>query len=230
MRGTVALLLTMLAASAFAQDWNSEIELGAVITTGNTQQENLKLRLGTERTGTTIEHSARLDALRSSEDSVVTAQKYYLYYQADYRLDDRHSLFGRVSYEDDRFSGFDYQLDETVGYSRVLMDSGVMKLVGDLGLGMRQSQRTGSDSMSEFITRLAARFDWQISESAEFRQTLSTEIGEDSTISRSETSLQSTIISALAMKLALTIKHQSEVPMGNENTDTETSVTLVYHF
>jgi putative salt-induced outer membrane protein YdiY len=32
------------------------------------------------------------------------------------------------------------------------------------------------------------------------------------------------------MKLALTVKNQSEVPVGRKKTDTETSVTLVYTF
>lgn len=217
-------------AQAAGDDWSMEAELGAVLTTGNTDQQNLKFRLGGEMDGDVIKHSGQLDGLRSSENSVVTAQKYYLFYQADYKLEGDHSLFGRASYEDDRFSGFDYQMDLTIGYSRLLMDRADMSLRGDIGLGSRRSELTTGVSQTEFITRLAAKYQWQISENSKFKQLVSAEIGSDATITRSETSLQSNIANQLAMKLALTVKHQSEVPIGRKKTDTETSVTLVYTF
>jgi hypothetical protein len=109
-----------LAAVASEEGWSLEAELGAVLTTGNTDQQNLKFRLGGTLDGEVLKHSAQLDGLRSSENSIVTAQKYYTFYQGDYKLQGDHSLFGRISYEDDRFSGFDYQADLTVGYSRLL--------------------------------------------------------------------------------------------------------------
>jgi putative salt-induced outer membrane protein len=219
-----------LAAVASEEGWSLEAELGAVLTTGNTDQQNLKFRLGGTLDGEVLKHSAQLDGLRSSENSIVTAQKYYTFYQGDYKLQGDHSLFGRISYEDDRFSGFDYQADLTVGYSRLLMDSGDMTLRGDIGLGSRRSELANGTSQTEFITRLAAKYDWEISENAKFRQLVSAEIGSDSTVTRSETSLQSNIADQLAMKLALTVKNQSEVPVGRKKTDTETSVTLVYTF
>lgn len=216
--------------SAEEDGWSLEAELGAVLTTGNTDQQNLKFRLAGELDGDVLKHSAQLDGLRSSENSVVTAQKYYMFYQGDYKLEGDHSLFGRISYEDDRFSGFDYQTDLTLGYSRLLMDTGDMTLRGDVGFGSRRSELANGTSQTEFITRLAAKYNWQVSDNAKFKQLVSAEIGSDATITRSETSLQSNIADQLAMKLALTVKHQSEVPAGRKKTDTETSVTLVYTF
>lgn len=226
--GLVAGMLIVPAADA--ADWASEIEFGAVVTTGNTEQENFKLRAQTETEGENMKHAARVDALRSSENDIVTAQKYYAFYQADWKLDDIQSLFARVSWEDDRFSGFEYQADATAGYSRTFLENETMKFSADAGAGIRRSEFVTGMTEDEFITRLAGTFTWQVSENARFRQLVSAEIGEDSTITRSETSLQSTVVGALAMKLALTIKNQSEVPVGTEKTDTETSVTLVYSF
>ena len=42
---------------------------------------------------------------------------------------------------------------------------------------------------------------------------------------RSETSIQSDFMSNLSMKFAITVKNQSEVPIGRKKTDTEASVT-----
>ncbi len=84
----------------------------------------------------------------------------------------------------------------------------------------------------EAIARLAAQFDYGISETSLFRQKLSTEIGLDdnNTITQSETSLQSTIVNSLSMKVAFRAKHVSDAPAGSDNTDTETSLSLLYGF
>lgn len=224
----VALSMTALQVQA---DWTNEVELGAVVTTGNTDTENFNAKVLSVLDGEKIRHTGNIDALRSAENDSTTAERYYAFYQADFKLEGDHSIFTRLAYEDDRFSGFAYQADATAGYSRVLFDDNNMKLTGDVGAGYRRSEEdvTGATT-NEFITRLAANYTWQLTESSRFRQFLSAEIGDESTITRSETSLQTTVIGALAMKLALKIKHQSDVPVGRDNTDTETSVTLVYSF
>ena len=131
----------------------------------------------------------------------------------DYKLQGSHSVFGRVAYEDDRFSGFDYQIDSTLGYNRLLLESDGVELKGAIGAGFRVSEFETGGSESEVIVRFAGDFVWHLSTSATFRQMLSTEIGPESTITRSETSLSTDILSNLAMKLSLNIKHQSEVPV-----------------
>ncbi|MDZ7685913.1 MAG: DUF481 domain-containing protein [Gammaproteobacteria bacterium] len=230
MKLVVLFVIFALTSPVVLGDWSSEVEFGAVVTTGNTEQENFKLRALTESEGERMKHRAQIDALRSSEDDTVTAHNFYAFYQVDRKLDERQSLFARFAYTDDRFSGFDYQADVTAGYSRTLYQTDTMELVGDIGLGVRRSEFDTGATDTEFINRLAGEYTWQLTESSTFRQLLSTEIGDESTITRSETSLRSTVVGALAMKLALTVKHQSEVPAATEKTDTETSVTLVYSF
>lgn len=210
--------------------WKSSIELGAVVTTGNTDQRNFNFRADATRDSERFRHTMHVSGLRSSEDAVVTAQKYYTHYQGDFKLNGHHALFGRVSYEDDQFSGFDYQADVTFGYTRRLLKRENMELNGDLGAGVRRTRETGAAVEDEFITRMALRYLWQISESAEFTQNLSVEVGDRSTITRSESAIQSTLVGNLAMKFAVNVKHQSEVPVGSQKTDTETAITLVYKF
>ena len=169
------------------------------------------------------------DYFRESQDSVTNADKFYGSYQGDYKLTEPNALFGRVSYENDKFSGYAYQEDITFGYSRRLLDRPNMRLTGDVGAGERRSKLDDGTTQNEAIGRLALRYKWQISESALFKQGVSAELGSN-TILRSETSIQSTIVGNLAMKLAVNVKHQSEVPAGFKQTDTESSITLVYNF
>ncbi len=63
-----------------------------------------------------------------------------------------------------------------------------------------------------------------------FKQLLAFEVGEQLTVSRSESSLETAIIGNLAMKFAIKVRHNSDVLPGKEKTDTESTVTLVYKF
>ncbi|MEX0941980.1 MAG: DUF481 domain-containing protein [Pseudomonadales bacterium] len=208
--------------------WSSQIELGAVMTTGNTEQENFKFAVNVVRNAEILKHTGQVTGIRASEDDIVTAEKYYATYQVDYKLAGDHSLFARGAYETDEFSGFEYQADATVGYTRLLYGSDAIEWHAGGGVGSRHSKFDTGVSESEFITRLATDVRWQVSDSAGFKQLLSAEIGEKSTITRSETSLGTTIAGDLAMKVAINVKHQSEVPFGRDKTDTESSITLVY--
>jgi len=232
------IISSLLVAACFSAEaakdslWNSEFEVGAVVTTGNTDEQNFKVRarVSGEPADSMFKHNLSLDLLNNSKDDEKTAQKLYIAYQTDYKLAEHHSLFSRVAYEDDKFSGFDYQTDFTVGYNRQLIKDAVQELGLAAGVGYRRSVFDNGDSDGEPILRLAGTYQWQVSDTAQFRQLLSMDIGSESTISRSETSLQADISGSLAMKVALLVKHQSEVPLNRDKTDTETSLTLVYRF
>lgn len=209
--------------------WKSSLELGAVASSGNTDQRSVKFRADTIHNGPRIKHTFHVDAFRQTQNGVVSTNKFYSTYQADYKFDDRNAAFGRVAYEDDHFSGYDYQTDITFGYNRVMLLRDNMELDGDIGAGERQSKLDDGTTRNETIVRTALKYVWQIGETAQFNQLISVEFGSNQ-VSRSETSLQSTLVGNLAMKLSVNVKHQSRVPAGIKNTDTETSVTVVYHF
>ena len=213
-----------------AHNWTNEVELGFVGTSGNTDTENLKFRADSLANLEQWKHSVHFDSLRATTDGEVTAQKVYAFYQGDYKLGEDRSMFGRVAYDNDRLSGFNYQADVSLGYSQRIFTTATSYLTGDAGVGMRVSEFDSGDKDEEPIVRLAALYLWDVSDNAVFRQKLSTEIGSDSTVSRSDSSIKATIIGSLSMKLALVVKHNSVVPVERKKTDTETSITLVYGF
>ena len=68
------------------------------------------------------------------------------------------------------------------------------------------------------------------SPSAEFKQTLSVESGEDNTRTVAESSLSTRINDAMQMKVGFNVANDSDVAPGKEKTDTMTYVNLVYNF
>lgn len=227
-----ALLVLTHPASAVSEDsiWSSEVEVGAFYSTGNTDETNIKLRGEAVRDGENYVGTYKLDLLNNSTDGTKTAQKTYGVFQLDRKLSNVSSIFGRGAYEDDKFSGFDYQIDFTVGYSREFFSTDIHQLKGSAGIGYRQSELPAGLTEDEVILRLATDYVGQVSDSATFKQGLSTQIGDFATISRSETSLSADVLDNVALKVALYIRNTSEAPIGRDKTDTETALTLLYKF
>ena len=128
--------------------------------------------------------------------------------------------------EDDRFSGYDYQVDVTGGYSEILLRVKFL-LSGSLGVGYRQSELETGDSEDEVIS-LAADYEWKVSENATFKQALRTQIGDFQTVSRSDTTLTADVLDDLA--LSSVFISGTSAPAGRDKTDTETAVTMLYKF
>lgn len=210
--------------------WGGEAELGLVTTSGNTETTTANFKGKLENKRVQWHHLFALETLHSNSANNSTAERYLLTAKSDYKISDASYAFGRFSYEDDRFSGFDYRATETLGYGRHLINTETFKLDAESGLGVRQSKPEAGSSDSEGIVYLSGNFKWDLSQTSVLTQDLFTEIGEDATITKSVTGLKSQINGSLAMKITYTAKQTSKVPLGVEKTDTETAVTLVYSF
>ena len=85
---TLALALLYLPAfTAYGESedsiWSSEIEVGAVNRSGNTEETNVKLRGEAVRTGELYKTTYQIDFANSSQDDVRTAERLYGVFQLD---------------------------------------------------------------------------------------------------------------------------------------------------
>lgn len=231
---TVLLLLcaTPVMAETAAENWKGSAELGYVTTGGNTETESLNAKAKGETDRENWRHTISLEALKTSDQNTTTAERYLASLQSDLKLGEskKNFLFVMISYEDDRFSGYDYRVTEVVGYGRRVIETPKVIFDLEVGPGARQSKLDSGDTESETMVRGAAKLGWNISDNSKFTEELSTDVGEDVTITKSVTGLTANINGSLATKLTYTIKNTSKVPPGFEKTDTETAVTLVYKF
>ena len=231
----LALLATTMATTVQAievlnSEWKGTGELGYVATSGNTETQSLKAKLGLTHERPEWRHTLGLEALNSSEAENTTAERYAGNWQSDYKFTQRDYVFGRLSYETDKFSGYEYRTSEILGYGRRVLEQPDMTLDLEAGAGARQSRLETGGIENEPILRLAGKYAWKISPNAKFTQDVASDIGSDSTITRAVTALQADIIGNLAMKLSYTVEHTSQVPVGVKKTDTETAASLVYSF
>lgn len=210
--------------------WSGAAELGAVLTTGNTDTSTLNAKMKMLYEGDTWSQALALEGLKSTDSHRATAERYLGVYKADYKWDERNYWFGVLRAEKDKFSGYRYQVSESVGYGRWVWRAvrGHLKL--EIGPGARQSELDDQTRTNDVILRFNTSFRYVVSSSAEWTEDLLIQSGKDNTESELVSALKLKINGSLSAKFANTLKHNSDVPPERDKLDTKTAITLVYDY
>ena len=222
------------------KDFTLDGEVGFIFTTGNTETSSFKGRLTSHHELEMWSNDYVLEALykkdevttdSGNEETQTSAQKFFVSGQGNYKLKNPDNrLFAFASYEDDRFSSFDYQATIAGGWNSKVWDDDSSTFSYSLGPGYSFADTVEGEDASSFIVRAAGDYLWRISDTATFKQLLSTEVGSENVKSKSETSISAQINGSMSLKFSIVLNHNSEVEAGTENLDTETAATLVYTF
>jgi len=233
------LLLTV---SAYAQDeeeavvlgWTGTGELGFVNTTGNTESTALNARLNFILQQERWRHRFSGTALMTSENGTTDNERYTMEMQSDRELSEKSWLFGVYRWDADKFGSYDPQMSLTAGYGRQLMKSENHELRGEIGAGYKKlEERVSGDKTSEAIARFLLDDSWQVFKTTLWTNRLLVEAGSSNTFTQFNTDLAVSMTEKFAVKLGFEVRHNTDVPddiEDSENTDTITSVNLVYNF
>lgn len=244
------ILTALLAGHAAAADsiepadplgWNTSAELGAISTSGNTVGTSVTGKVDAKQETNKWSNEFILagyfkDEEVTGDDGEKTrersAQRYSLSAKAGYKLlhDDHGKLFALATHVDDRFGAYTRYSTIGVGYGTQTYKSDTHSLDVEIGPGYFRGVRSEGDTESGMTIRGAANLKWKLSDSAQFRQNISVERGTSNIHSIAETALLTKINSTMQMKAAYSIRNDTSVPADKKNTDTQTSVTLVYSF
>jgi putative salt-induced outer membrane protein YdiY len=228
-------------ASLASGGWFTSAELGAISTSGNT-------------TGTSV--TGKIDARHETpnwsneyiasgffkEDEITdeqgdrhaqrTAERWALSAKAAFKLlgeGKRAFLLG--SHVNDKFGAYTSFSTLAVGHGSQWYRTDDKTLDVEIGPGYFRGQRADSDEIESGVTvRGAAQFKWTLSPSAWFAQTVSVERGTSNMHSIGETSLTTKINDTMQLKAGFSARNDTNVPPDKKNTDTQTSLTMVYSF
>jgi putative salt-induced outer membrane protein len=239
----VALSLFTSGSQAEEAAFTMDGELGFIFTSGNTETTSVNAALNAKQELEMWSNEFTFKALykKDTVDGVETtsADKKFASAQGNYKLENPdHRLFGFASYEDDRFSEFDFQSTLAVGWNQKLWKDDTSSFEFSVGPGYSFADRFVTDadgiltteSENGVVVRGAFAYAYSLSETAKFTQTFSTEVGSNNTKSRAESAVSAKIAGGLSMKVAIKFDHNSDVTGVRDNLDTETSVNLVYTF
>ena len=233
-RNTVlAAAFVPLSTASFAQNeegFSGRVALGFLATSGNSESENLNASFGLNWDSAPWHHELAGSAVHASSDGVNTAEAYTLDWQTNYDFSETSYAFGLLAWNEDEFSGYDSQVRQAVGYGRRLIDNERHQLNAEIGSGARQADLRDGTTQDKAIIRLNADYTWTVSETSTFSQTFAIEAGDDNTYSEAVTSLTADVFGGVALVVSYTIKNNSDVPVGLEETDTFTAMSLEYSF
>ena len=210
--------------------WEGNVQFGYTETSGNTEEQSTKAAAEVFFREGNWRNVFRGDYLYSESDGDETADRYFVNNRTGYTFTEKDYVWLSLSYEDDEFNGFDYTASAAVGYGRQLIGTDTMTWLFEIGPGYRFSETDDGEEEDEEILRLNSEYRWNITETSTFEQLLSSEIGSDNTITRSVTSLTLNVIEAINVRVSYEVNHTDEVPEDKDDTDTITSVTLLYSF
>lgn len=236
------------AADEVESKWKADIALGMVFERGNTNTNSESANFNASHEGELWRNTMKLEASNKEEKSEVagypgvekyvrTDERYYALYQLDRKFNSHSAnyLFNVGTYEKDAFSGFQFQGTYAIGLGRRWIDTEKHTLDGELGPGYRWKCYEEEDNYFqcsnkdyETIGRVAVKYQWVISESADFRQEVSSDVGRHSASSRSESIFNSKINSHFSLRLRYLVEHESDVAPDRKEADHEFTVGLVY--
>lgn len=232
---------TLLAAAVPSHaDWSGKGETGLVLASGNTDTEtaNAKIQVINETPDWKLAFGGAV--LYSSDEEGKTANRWDVFSQLDWNFTQRNFLFGAGRYEQDEFSGFRYQATASYGFGRRFFDTPTTRATGTLGAGYKFfetrdsfDEETGAlveegSSSREVIVRATLDFDHQFTETTNLINRLIVESGADNTFVSNDLSLQVKMTDVLALAVGLSVRHNTQPPPDFQETDTLTTINLVY--
>lgn len=220
-------------------------ELGMLFKSGNTKSTDLKAGIDVKHETGLWRNNATMTILAKKTEYVdgetgeevydTTDQKWTAVLQTNYTLNTERKdyVWGNVSFEDDRFSSFEYQSSYTAGWGKRWYENGKTYFDAEAGIGYKVDRTIAGTDQNDAIIRLAATFEHELYEGVAFKQTFSANMVPDidkNSKYRAVSALTTKLMESLALKFTFTVDHNTKVARGSANTDTETALTLVYSF
>lgn len=220
--------------------WSGEGAFNAGSTTGNTETTDIGLTLKLSRATElwTIGFDAAADF--GETDGVETRNRWGLGIQADRTITERWYGFGRASYEQDEFSGFDSRTFVGGGLGYVAFDTEATKWRLEGGPGYRIDEVSASIVNGVVVTpatteesvavRAASEFSYKFNDAVTFSNDTSVTWADVSTQITNTAAITAQLTDRISGRVSFDVRNDSNPPAGFESTDTATKVGVVYAF
>jgi len=211
--------------------WDGKIQASGVFSNGNSDNAAVGIAIDAARTSGDFVHNITAFFDLGESNGVTNQKRWGGAYQLDYSFGERTYAYGRVSYEEDEFSGFDYRLFTGAGLGHFFAKSDpfIWKVEG--GPGFRYSP---IDDMNEIEQELAvyaaSETDWAIRDGLIFEQDFNATWTDPTTTFQSITSLTTALTDSLSTGVSFEYRFETDPPAGREDTDTIARASLKYGF
>lgn len=241
-----ALLAATLVARAddLPPGWSGKGQAGYVMSRGNSDTDAANFKIDLNLVRNAWKHTLSLDGLFGRSAGITSAERWDIRLQSSYQITRRWFSFGALSYQDDRFSGFEYQATATGGMGLKFIDSDATRLSGQIGVGYRSLrpellvkddagaviERIPQDIESEVVGTAGVDFSHQFNPSTKLTDKLIVDTGSSNTSIRNELALEVKMSRKLSLAAGFGFVDNTKPPAGLKQIDTITTLNLVYAF
>jgi putative salt-induced outer membrane protein len=244
----LAACATVMTGSARAQEatqgWSGKGELGYVVSHGNSESESANAKLNATLGYERWKHGFFLGALYGRNTNVTSAQRFETRIQSDYQTTRRWFAFGALHYEDDRFSGFDFQSSLSVGLGYRFIDTDGTRLAGRIGTGYQRLRpevlvkdasgividRILGTTRSSALGLAGVDYDHALNGNVHLVDKFLAESGLSNTSLQNDLSVQVKMTEKLALSAGFAVRDNTNPPPGLKKLDTITTLNFVYGF
>ena len=247
---SLAAVCSLVSVLAFAEPWKGTADLGWLSNSGNSENTAINAQVELNKDTERWTHTIKLAGSGASNendagDDEVSAEKYSLSLKSDRKLGERSYLYAIADYEDDRFSGYEFQGSAGFGYGYKVIAEEDMTLMLEAGPGYSHSllspdNRVEGESahIEEFTYRLGEAFTWSFSETSELSQYLTYQGGSDLSTLKFGGFVSSKLSNALSLKVGVDVTQRGgdaqddaeDADPDLDDTDTTTYANLSYSF
>ncbi|NCP17833.1 MAG: DUF481 domain-containing protein [Erythrobacter sp.] len=220
--------------------WSGEGQVGAFLSTGNSDDTGLSVALALKREGIDWTHALRATADYQRSNGVTSRERYLFAYEPRLQMGETLFAYGLVQYEQDRFQGFDHRYAVSGGIGYKLVDSDSISLSVKAGPAYRVTERIDGMKLDRLAALFGANLDWKIADRVTFSQDANavTETGAEALLIVDSANTTLKLLSAIDFKvtdrlqsrLSHQLEYNSAVAPGRDTTDMLTRFTLVYGF
>ncbi|HET7360290.1 MAG TPA: DUF481 domain-containing protein, partial [Rhodanobacteraceae bacterium] len=165
-------------------------------------------------------------------DGVESAYRYQLFGSIGYEFGaNEHYFSGSLRHQRDHYATNEYQWAVAASLGLTVYEEEDSHLNIEIGPGYRFAKLQGLRvHKNEWIVRGHLDFAHQLTATTRIYDTLLIEAGRDNTYASNDMGVQVQMSEALALKAGIEVRHNTDVLPGREQTDTLTTVNLVYGF
>jgi putative salt-induced outer membrane protein len=248
LRGIIGALVIGAPITAFADDlpqgWSGKGQAGYVMSRGNSDTDAANAKLDLFLLTPQWKHQFTLEGLFGRSAEITSAERWDFRLQSDYTINSSLFAFGALAYQDDRFSGFQYQGSGSGGIGTRFFNSDTTKLSAQIGVGYRLLrpetlvkddngavvERIPLERESEVVGTAGVDFMHQFNSSTKLTDKLIAESGSSNTSIKNDLGLEVKMSKQLALAAGYSVLHNTKPAEGVKRTDTVTTLNVVYAF
>lgn len=230
------LLLSPAGHASHEKLWENTFQFGGTVITGNSPETTVTGKITSEHNinypNAPWGYNLLLIGRKSTAREVETARFLQTDAEGRYLFSQKTYSYAKLSNVYNAFDTYDIVLSDSVGLGRILIKDEIQRLTIEAGPGSTHQRIAGPETwQSQFIGHMEANYLRHLSQSAEFTQFLSADIGNLNAHYQGVTAVKTKVSSNVALRFSFEANHYTKIPANTTNTkrtDTATNVMIIY--